>query len=108
CVAAALFAISAFAQTAPQPPQKPKPGTIIDRPDAGRITNAPEPPKPAQPSPANAALAGQRIERFEVTGNTSVASDTIRVYLGVNIGETFSPELLQQNFLNLWQTGLFD
>ncbi|HXI13077.1 MAG TPA: outer membrane protein assembly factor BamA [Thermoanaerobaculia bacterium] len=53
-------------------------------------------------------LAGQKIERFEVIGNTSVASDTIRVYLGISPGEVYDPAALQRNFLNLWQTGLFD
>ncbi|MHB0968283.1 MAG: outer membrane protein assembly factor BamA [Thermoanaerobaculia bacterium] len=61
-----------------------------------------------QPSDPAAAFAGQVIERFEVTGNTSVARDTIRVYLGVNPGEAFDPAALRRNFLNLWQTGLFD
>ena len=41
-------------------------------------------------------------------GNTSVASDTIRVYLGVVPGESYNPDQIQKNFLNLWQTGLFD
>src|SRR5205814_4746784 len=39
---------------------------------------------------------------------TSVASDTIRVYLGITPGEPYNPELIQKNFMNLWQTGLFD
>lgn len=109
CLAAALFAFSASAQTAStQPPPKPKPGTILDRPDAGRITNAPEPAKPATPATTAGPLIGQPIQRFEVSGNTSVASDTIRVYLGVNIGEPYNQDAIQQNFLNLWQTGLFD
>jgi hypothetical protein len=34
-------------------------------------------------SPAG-SLVGQPIERFEVDGNTYVASDSIRVYLGVH------------------------
>lgn len=50
----------------------------------------------------------QIIERFEAVGNTSVASDTIRVYLGIDPGETYDPDAIQRNFLNLWQTGLFD
>ena len=51
---------------------------------------------------------GDPIERFEVLGNTSVASDTIRVYLGVMPDSPYDPAALQRNFLNLWQTGLFD
>src|SRR5437588_10306131 len=112
---AVLLAGSALAQTAqpaPQPPPKPKAGTIIDRPDAGRITTEPTvtpPPAPAPVTPRpGTAAAGQRIERFEAVGNTTVASDTIRVYLGVNPGEPYDPAALQRNFLNLWQTGLFD
>jgi outer membrane protein insertion porin family len=82
----------------PQPPQRPRPGTIIDTPSRGRITDAPV---------VREAAAGQ-VERFEVIGNVSVASDTIRVYLGVVPGEGYDPAALQRNFLNLWQTGLFD
>lgn len=115
CLAAVLFAGSALAQTAqpaPQPPPKPKAGTIIDRPDSGRITTEPTTtpapaPAPVTPRPG-AVQAGQRIERFEAVGNTSVASDTIRVYLGVNPGDPYDPAALERNFLNLWQTGLFD
>jgi outer membrane protein insertion porin family len=116
CLAAVLVAGSALAQTlqpAPQPPPKPKAGSIVDRPDSGRITTEPTTPAPA-PAPAPAtprpgtATAGQRIERFEAVGNTTVASDTIRVYLGVNPGEPYDPAALQRNFMNLWQTGLFD
>jgi outer membrane protein insertion porin family len=113
CLAAGLFAGSALAQTAqpaPQTPAKPKPGTIIDRPDAGRITSEPTltpAPTPTTPQPGSSPT-GQLIERFEAVGNTTVASDTIRVYLGVNQGDPYDPVALQKNFLNLWQTGLFD
>ncbi|HEY6140158.1 MAG TPA: outer membrane protein assembly factor BamA [Thermoanaerobaculia bacterium] len=100
--AAWMFAATSQAQTPPSEPQKPKPGTIIEQPQSGRIVAAPTPP------PASTALAGQRIERFEATGNTSVASDTIRVYLGINPGDPYDPAAIQRNFLNLWQTGLFD
>ncbi len=91
----------ARAQTAPaQEPPKPRPGVILDAPAQGRITDAPKPP--AQ------AVTGQTVERFEVVGNSSVASDTIRVYLGIIPGEAYVPEAVQRNFANLWQTGLFD
>ena len=91
----------ARAQTTEQP-QRPKPGTILESPAGGRITDA---PAPQQPQPD---LAGQTVERFEAVGNSSVASDTIRVYLGIVPGEAYRPDLIQRNFLNLWQTGLFD
>src|SRR5205807_919721 len=96
CLAAVLVTGSALAQTAqpaPQPPPKPKAGTIIDRPDSGKITSEPAAaPAPAPATPrAGTAQAGQRIERFEAVGNTSVASDTIRVYLGVNPGDPYDP-----------------
>jgi len=54
------------------------------------------------------SLAGLPIDRFEVSGNLSVASDTIRVYLGIAPGAAYDPVAIQRNFLNLWQTGLFD
>jgi len=103
--AAWMLAATSQAQAPPTEPQKPKPGTIIEQPESGRIVAA---PAPAPLTPAPNALAGQRIERFEATGNTSVASDTIRVYLGVNPGDVYDPAAIQRNFLNLWQTGLFD
>jgi len=106
---AAMVGGSAAAQTQQQPPPKPKPGTIVPRPDSGRIVAEPTLP-PATPTTPSVAgdLAGQPVERFEASGNTTVASDTIRVYLGIVPGEPYNPDLIQKNFLNLWQTGLFD
>ncbi|HEX7154885.1 MAG TPA: outer membrane protein assembly factor BamA [Thermoanaerobaculia bacterium] len=103
----------AQAQTTPtqqQPPQRPRPGTILDTPSTGRITDAPTPQQQTTPvgRDPNSPLTGQPIERFEAQGNGSVASDTIRVYLGIVPGEPYNPEFIQRNFLNLWQTGLFD
>src|SRR5438105_3155775 len=76
---AVLLALQAEAQTAPQnqPPAKPKPGTILDRPESGQIVSppTPAPPTPTAPATATGPLAGQTIERFEAVGNTSVASD---------------------------------
>jgi outer membrane protein insertion porin family len=88
-----------------QQPPRPRPGSILETPSSGgRITDA-----PATPSrPAAGDLTGQIIERFEAVGNASVASDTIRVYLGIQPGDPYQPEAIQRNFLNLWQTGLFD
>jgi len=95
----ALAGSAARAQTAPaQERPRPRPGVILDTPAQGRITDAPAPQQ---------NVAGV-IERFEAVGNTSVASDTIRVYLGVNPGDPYDAAAIQRNFLNLWQTGLFD
>jgi outer membrane protein insertion porin family len=108
---AAVIGGTAAGQTNPQEPAKPKPGTIIPRPESGRITEptVPPPTVPVKPTAApTGELAGQPIQRFEASGNTTVASDTIRVYLGITPGEPYNPELIQRNFLNLWQTGLFD
>ncbi|HEY0788536.1 MAG TPA: outer membrane protein assembly factor BamA, partial [Thermoanaerobaculia bacterium] len=52
--------------------------------------------------------AGDPIDQIEIVGNQSVARDTIRVYLGLNPGDPYDPEAIRRNFLNLWQTGLFD
>src|SRR4029077_3553520 len=60
------------------------------------------------PNAVGGDLAGRKVERFEAVGNASVASDTIRVYLAITPGEPYDPVALQRNFLNLWQTGLFD
>ncbi|HYC92678.1 MAG TPA: outer membrane protein assembly factor BamA [Thermoanaerobaculia bacterium] len=102
------FGAVARAQTPPPPAgqtqerPRPRPGTILDTPSTGRITDAPAPARPQQ------NLAGQVVERFEASGNTSVASDTIRVYLGITPGDVYDPAAIQRNFVNLWQTGLFD
>ncbi|MEO6198062.1 MAG: outer membrane protein assembly factor BamA, partial [Dehalococcoidia bacterium] len=97
----------AQAQTPEPQPPRPRAGTIIESPNTGtgRITDA---PGTARPSEGRVPAPGQTIERFEAVGNGSVASDTIRVYLGVVPGDPYNPEALQRNFLNLWQTGLFD
>lgn len=97
----------AQAQTPEPQPPRPRAGTIIESPNTGtgRITDA---PGTARPSEGGVPAPGQTIERFEAVGNGSVASDTIRVYLGVVPGDPYNPEALQRNFLNLWQTGLFD
>lgn len=95
------------AQTPPtQERPRPKPGTILETPATGSITDAPAPQK--APVAPTGNLTNQVIERFEAVGNTSVASDTIRVYLGVSPGDAYNPEIIQKNFQNLWQTGLFD
>ena len=95
----------ARAQTTPPPPERPRPrpGTILETPGTGRITDAPAAQQPVRP-----AATGQIVERFEVVGNTTVAADTIRVYLGISPGDAYDPEAIQRNFVNLWQTGLFD
>ena len=91
--------------TSTQQPEPRRPGVILETPSTGgRITDAPAQP---QQQPAG-QITGQTVERFEAVGNTSVASDTIRVYLGIQPGEPYSPEAVQRNFVNLWQTGLFD
>lgn len=59
-------------------------------------------------APAADATPGLPIDRVEIIGNKSVARDTIRVYLGLNPGDPYDPAALRRNFLNLWQTGLFD
>ncbi|HUR81312.1 MAG TPA: outer membrane protein assembly factor BamA [Thermoanaerobaculia bacterium] len=107
----ALIAITggiARAQTPPPPAgqtqqrPRPKPGTILDTPSSGgRITDA-----PAATPQQN--LSGVIVERFEAVGNTTVASDTIRVYLGISPGDPYDPAAIRRNFVNLWQTGLFD
>ncbi|HKR64763.1 MAG TPA: outer membrane protein assembly factor BamA [Thermoanaerobaculia bacterium] len=108
-----MLGTSARAQTTPPPPPpqeerpRPRPGTILETPNAGRITDAPAPPKPQTQQPAG-NLTGQNVERFEAVGNTSVASDTIRIYLGISPGDPYDPAAIQRNFVNLWQTGLFD
>ena len=97
-----LAGTMANAQTSPPPERpRPRPGVILDTPAQGRITEAPN-------QPASPESSGKVVERFEAVGNASVASDTIRVYLGINPGDPWDPEAVRRNFVNLWQTGLFD
>jgi len=106
-LAATLLSRGARAQTSTPEKPRPKPGTILETPSTGgRITDAPTTPKPSTGPVGD--VTGQPVERFEAVGNTSVASDTIRVYLGIAPGEPYQPAVIQRNFLNLWQTGLFD
>ena len=114
-LAAALLGGTLLAQTPPttsgDQTQKPRPGTIIDSSSSGRITDAPLVAKPKLPETAANSkdpLAGKKIDKFEASGNTSVATDTIRVYLGIVQGEPYDPAAIQHNFAGLWQTGLFD
>ena len=92
-------AIAGAQEQQPEPQPRPRP-VIIDTPGTGRITDAPT--QAVVPTGANV------VERFEAVGNITVASDTIRVYLGIAPGEPYDPAAIQRNFLNLWQTGLFD
>ena len=100
-----ILAVGARVVRAQSPPgqerPRPRPGVILDTPATGRITDAPAPPAQQQ------NVSGI-VERFEAVGNTTVASDTIRVYLGISPGDPYDPAAIQRNFLNLWQTGLFD
>ncbi len=105
CVSTVVQAQTQTPTPPADPQKKPRPGMILDTPGSGRITDAPEAPAQAR---EGSVAAGQKVERFEAVGNTSVASDTIRVYLGIVPGDPYNPEAVQRNFLNLWQTGLFD
>src|SRR5438105_3229794 len=73
---AALIAGTAAAQTNPEQPAKPKPGTIIPRSEPGRITEPTVPaPAPTSIKPsATGDLAGQPVQRFEASGNATVAT----------------------------------
>ncbi len=62
----------------------------------------------ALPTDPLIGLAGLNVEKFEVTGNATVAQETIRVYLGVEVSRPFFPDAVRSSYLNLWQTGLFD
>ena len=62
------------AQTTTQQPRlnARSPGTIVDTPSSGKITDAPLTSRPPAPrrSKGDGDLAGQKIERFEAVGNT--------------------------------------
>jgi outer membrane protein insertion porin family len=53
-------------------------------------------------------LAAQEIvEKIEIVGNNRVEPETIRYYLSVRQGDTYSPGQLRRDFRVLWSTGFF-
>jgi len=115
--AALLAALPAWPQEAA--PTTPAPPPTQTENQSAPSVPAPPPETSQQPDVSPAApktapdanvdpLAGKNVERVDVTGNTSIATDTIRVYLGITPGQPYDPGKIRANFPNLWQTGLFD
>ena len=63
----------------------------------------------AAPADAQAPqLAGQPIVAVEFTGLRTLSEETLRYYLGLNVGETFNPLALDDNIHALWERDLID
>jgi outer membrane protein insertion porin family len=53
------------------------------------------------------AVAQERVEKIEISGNERVTPETIRYYLSTREGDFYSEELLKKDFRVLWSTGFF-
>ena len=66
-----LCGTAARAQTNPTPEQpRPRPGTILETPGAGRITDAPAPIQPQKPTPG---LVSQVVERQDYSSSIAAS-----------------------------------
>lgn len=53
-------------------------------------------------------LAGRPIRSIDVAGDTSLTSDTLLYYLGIEQGQAFDPQTLNDSIHGLWQRQLID
>ena len=47
------------------------------------------------------------VSRIVVEGNQRIEADTVRSYMQIQVGDTFSPDLIDESLQTLFQTGLF-
>ncbi len=79
-----------------EPAKPPQPGTPqFEAPKA-----APEPPKPAG--------ATNAVSLIEFRGARRVPQDTMRALIVTKKGDVYNREILQRDFMALWNTGRFD
>ena len=52
-------------------------------------------------------LSADDIEQIVVKGNRKVSSDTVLFYMKSKVKGIYSPELLREDFMSLWETGFF-
>ena len=109
-------------QTTPPPPQKkqapspfetvpetaePKPPAAQAQPpqkkDQGPALEAPKPTDEAKAAPADDV-----IEAVEFRGARRVPQDTLRAIIATRKGEKVDPEVLNRDFMALWNTGRYD
>jgi len=60
------------------------------------------------PLAAEDSLVGKNIEKVEIVGLESLTEDTVLFYLGLEEGEPYDPEQLNDKVHELWQHGLID
>ncbi len=48
------------------------------------------------------------VSRIDVEGNQRIESDTVRSYMQIQVGDPFSPDLIDESLQTLFQTGLFN
>ncbi|MGI9481844.1 MAG: outer membrane protein assembly factor BamA [Hyphomicrobiales bacterium] len=54
-----------------------------------------------------ASVKAQSVSQVIVQGNQRIEAETVRSYMQINPGDSFSPDLIDQSLQNLFQTGLF-
>ncbi|HWB83679.1 MAG TPA: outer membrane protein assembly factor BamA [Bryobacteraceae bacterium] len=102
-------------QTPPQPKsqnpfenvpetQQPQPGTPAQPAAPGQPQLEAPPTAPAPPKPTT----GQVVEQIEFRGARRVPQDTLKALISTKVGDIFSEEQLQRDFMALWNTGRFD
>ena len=94
-----------------KPPQEapPAPGKLkLENPEvAPAAPQAPEAPKPAAPAPV---LAPQKpiIEDILIRGNRRIPASTLRARIFTHTGDVYDENMLERDFMALWNTGFLD
>ena len=95
------------ATTQPQPSQKPQ-NPPPQSPQQPPAEPAPAPATGPAPERAQSSFAGDVIESVEWQGLRTLSEETVAYYLGLQQGQRFDPEKLNENIHQLWDRGLID
>ncbi len=57
--------------------------------------------------PTAAQAQANSVSRIVVEGNQRIEADTVRSYMQIQVGDPFSPDLIDESLQTLFQTGLF-
>ncbi len=57
--------------------------------------------------PTAAQAQSNSVSRIVVEGNQRIEADTVRSYMQIQVGDPFSPDLIDESLQTLFQTGLF-
>ena len=65
-------------------------------------------PQPAQPSQDTSGQSGRTIRDIQFRGNEMLPDETLRYYLGLETGQPFDEDKLNENIRELWNRSLID